>query len=87
MAAASSTNNVVHPQQPQISISLPKYTTISFIRSAWVRSDGREGIMVLSVEWILDSLDAEIRLPKKYYTITGVRPTGFNWSMSLNVLI
>jgi hypothetical protein len=43
--------------------------------------------MVLSVEWILDSLDAQVRLPKKYYTVTGVRPTGFNWSMSLNVLI
>lgn len=39
-------------------------------------------MVVLSADWILDSLDAQTLLPSKFYIVRGVNPPLFNWSMT-----
>src|SRR5271167_1640303 len=45
--------------------------------------DVSDGIVVLSAKWILDSLDAQTLLPCQYYTVKGIRPPRFSWSIVL----
>ena len=39
-------------------------------------------MVVLSTDWILDSLDAQTLLPSKFYIVRGLDPPLFNWSMT-----
>ena len=62
--------------------SLRLVTPISFIRKPRLQEvfNISEGTIVLNTNWILDSLDAQTFLPRKYYTVIGVTPPRLTWS-------
>jgi hypothetical protein len=45
-------------------------------------SDSSAGVVVLSTDWIVECLDAEMLLPMRFYTVKGIDPPLFNWSAS-----
>jgi hypothetical protein len=54
-----------------------------YVRISWKSLSSSEGVMVLSTDWILDSVDAQALLPCRYYTVTGVPPCPPTWSIDL----
>lgn len=49
-----------------------------------VITDCSEGAMVLSVEWIADSLDAQRHVPCKFYIVNGITPPSSPWGTLLH---
>jgi hypothetical protein len=54
-----------------------------YVHINWKSLICSEGVVVLSTDWILDSLAAQALLPCRYYTVTGVPPCPPTWSINL----